>query len=226
MILALGPFLKVGNKLVTIGTNYVPLPYYLLQRLPFYDWGRTPGRVIGITMLALAVLASYGTSSLLSRIRSNYRSVATMIITGMILVDSLFVWPWPLGDAEVPAFYKSIAADKEDYAILDLPLWDYQCERYQLYYATIHGHRIVGGSVSRRPPEAEAAMYAVEQLVQPHVSRKLAEDLGDLNIHYVILHQLCLDDEELAIRTRTLKRQLGSPVYDDDWIRVFEVLVK
>jgi hypothetical protein len=97
-------------------------------------------------MLALAVLTACGAAFLLTRVKPALRSVLALGLMALVLIDGLFVWPWPMGDAQVPAFYERIAAEPDDYAILDVPLWDYPCERYQLYYAAVHGHRIVGGT--------------------------------------------------------------------------------
>jgi hypothetical protein len=218
MILSLGPFLKVGGRVTSI-----PLPYCLLQRLPFYDWGRTPGRTIGFAAMALAVLSACGAAILLARIRPIFRSAAALGLMALVLVDTLFVWPWPMGDAPVPGFYEQLASESEDYAVLDLPLWEYRCERYQLYYATVHNHRIVGGSVTRRSPEAEAAMRDVEQLVTPGSSEAAADALAELGIRYVVLHKLCLDGAALDEQSAFLTECLGSAVYDDEWIRAYEV---
>jgi hypothetical protein len=141
----------------------------------------------------------------------------------LILIDCLFVWPWPMGDARVPGFYEQIAGEAEDYAILDLPLWEYRCERYQLYYAAVHGHRIVGGSVTRRPPEAEAAMREVEGLAKPGSPEAPADALAELGIRYVVLHKLCTGDDVLEEQSAFLSQHLGGATYDDGWIRVFEV---
>ncbi|MEA3375247.1 MAG: hypothetical protein U9R72_03485 [Chloroflexota bacterium] len=227
MILALGLLLKVGGKLVSLHVeehvSYIPMPYYVLHSLPFYDWGRTPGRIIEMTMLALAVLAAGGAATLLGHVKSNYRSAAALGMIVVVLIDGLFIWPWPLGDAQVPEFYSQIAAEPQNYAILDLPLWEYRCERYQLYYATIHERPIVGGLVTRRSAEAEETIREVEQLVQPKERVSAAEPLAELGIRYVILHKLSLEDADLQEMTGHLTAQLGPPRYDDRWIRAFEV---
>jgi hypothetical protein len=227
IVLALGPVLKAGGEPVefTLGGRawFVPLPYSLLQRLPFYDWGRTPGRTIGVAMLAIAVLAACGTKIILRRFVGGGRALAAWIILVSVLVDSLFIWPWPMGDAEVPSFYHELAADEEDYAILDLPLWEYRCERYQIYYATIHNHPIVGGIITRRSPEAEQSMRDVEALVQPGSASAPADSLKDLGIRYVVLHKLCLDQEDFDLQTAYLQSEKLSVVYDDKWVRVFLV---
>jgi hypothetical protein len=227
VILALGPLLKVGGKLVSIHVEeyvgYIPMPYYLLHRLPFYDWGRTPGRIIEMTMLAMAVLAAGGLATLLVRCKRSHRSAIALGLIVLVLIDNLFIWPWPMGDARVPEFYHERARETQNYAMLDLPIHQYRCERYQLYYATVHERPIVGGVVTRRSREAEETIREVEQLVQPETSSATAESLADLGIRYVVLHKLCLGEDGLSEKSRFLDSKLGAYVYDDRWIRAFQV---
>ena len=228
LLLALGPALKVNSELVNwqVGqaTGTVPLPYALLQALPFYDWGRTPGRMITLAMMGLAVLTALGADVVLARVRAGgLRALLALGLIGLVVTDHIFTWPWPLGNAQVPAFYEEVAAQPADFAILDLPLWEYRCERYQLYYATVHNHRIVGGSITRRTPEAEDAMRQVERWALPQAGADAASALAKLGIRYVVLHKLCLEEPALTEETAYLTDQLGPPVYDDRWIRAFKV---
>ena len=66
-------------------------------------------------------------------------------------------------------------------------------------------------------------MRGVERLVQPGTATAPAEDLADLGIRYVILHKLCLEEADLDGQTSFLSDRLGDAVYDDRWIRAFEV---
>jgi len=175
-------------------------------------------------MLALAVLTALGAATILARLRAGVLRVPVMLLLTILVVgDQIYTWPWPLGDAEVPAFYDTVAAQPADFAILDLPLWEYRCERYILYYATTHDHRIVGGSMSRRSPEAEAMMRQVEQWALPQADGDSGFELAELGVRYVVLHKLCLEEMAMGEQTAFLTAQLGSPVYDDRWIRAFEV---
>lgn len=177
-----------------------------------------------MTMLALAVLTALGAATILIRLRARVlRAPVLLLLIILVVGDQIYTWPWPLGDAEVPAFYDAVAAEPADFAILDLPLWEYRCERYMLYYATVHGHRIVGGSMSRRSPEAEAMMRQVEQWALPQADGESGLELAELGVRYVVLHKLCLEEPALGEQTAFLTAQLGSPVYDDRWIRAFEV---
>jgi hypothetical protein len=228
--LALGPVLKVGGQILTwqVGgaARQVPLPYAILQGLPFYDWGRTPGRMITLAMLALSLLVALGVDGVLRRVDPvSWHPLLVMVFIAVVIVDHLFVWPWPLGDAQVPEFYEDVAGHSEDFAILDLPLWDYLCERYHMYYATVHGHRIVAGSVTRRSPQAEEAMRRVERLALPVPERDLEapSKLAQENIRYVILHKNCYLETELGGTSDYLSAILGPAIYDDERIRVYLV---
>ena len=131
----------------------IPLPYSILQAVPFVDWGRIPGRIILLAMMSLSVLVALGTDWIIDRINgTSMRLLVVIFITLLALLDHLFIWPWPAGEAIVPEFYCDLAGRDEEVAILDLPLWDYRCERYQLYYATVHNHPIVWGLITRRSP--------------------------------------------------------------------------
>jgi hypothetical protein len=228
LLLALGPVLKVGGRALMwrLGqrSGSVPLPYALLQALPFYDWGRTPGRMFTLASMAWAVLVSLGAATLLTRMRNSMgRMLISLFLIALVLGDQILTWPWPLGDAEAPAFYEQVAAMPEDFAILDLPLWEYRCERYQIYYATLHGHRIVGGLITRRSAEAEIEMRRAEELALPGTGAAGPSSLSDEGIRYVVLHKQCLEEPFLDKESSFLAQHTGPPVYDDRWIRAFEL---
>lgn len=57
-----GPVLKMAGQVITVGgERFVILPYFLLTKVPFLSWGRTPARLHFTAMFALAILAAYGT---------------------------------------------------------------------------------------------------------------------------------------------------------------------
>ena len=90
-----------------------------------------------------------GTDWIINRNRvPKLRLLIVIVIVLLVLFHHLFVWPWPVGEATVPNFYYEIAEQNENYAILDLPLWYYPRERYQLFYATVHNQPIVGGIIT------------------------------------------------------------------------------
>jgi len=164
-LLSLGPLLHINSQttfdLDGLQTT-VPLPYILLHYVPFLNANRVPSRNITMVMLMLAMLVAYGAVWLLGKIPPRRPSTAlATLITGGIAALLLFehlTMPLPLTNAQVPAIYRQIAADKGDYAILSLPIgWrnsfgvlGVENTRTQ-YYQTTHGKRLLGGNTSRNP---------------------------------------------------------------------------
>ena len=163
-----------------------PLPFALLHFIPVINGNRAPNRNSVILMLALAVLAAYAVGWLLSHrghrgnrevdvslgtaaasegkhsTRSSLQnsmfsvlSVATIVI--LILTEHLAA-PLPTTDARVPAVYENIAASRDEFTILQLPLgWRnsfgvFGSEQTNLqYFQTDHGKAMLGGNISRAP---------------------------------------------------------------------------
>jgi hypothetical protein len=191
LVLSLGPVLKIGGLQTSL-----PLPYALLQRLPFYKWGRIPGRANETIMLPLAVLASFGITSLLERFEllrrlrkpsqewlniyrlgsRRSRGALITILSVLILFDYVVAWPFPAMNASVPDFYQRMAQEPRDFAVLDLPQWPIwlrEASNRAMHYQTVHQHRIVGGYVWRLPEGLEGGMKALQELVLPPVTEDM-----------------------------------------------------
>ena len=231
LVLSLGPVLKIGGLQTSL-----PLPYALLQRLPFYKWGRIPGRANETIVLPLAVLASYGIVYLLERLGSRgSRGALVTVLSALILFDYVVAWPFPAMDASVPDFYQRMAQEPRDFAVLDLPQWPIwlrEASNRAMHYQTVHQHKIVGGYVWRLPEGLEGGMKALQELVLPPVTEDMIprpspeEALQALNryyIRYVVLHKGIWAAEEDEEALATLRRLLGKPFYDDQRLAAFLV---
>jgi len=100
-VLSLGPFLKVGGELVRYTIegreSYIVLPYALLTKVPFFEWGRTPGRLSGTMSFALAVLASLGAGDILPRLKEQWARAAFVGgIALLILFEYISFFPFPI----------------------------------------------------------------------------------------------------------------------------------
>jgi len=237
-ILSLGPLLKVGGELVHYviedKITYLLLPYALIKRLPLYEMSRTPARLTEPLMLCLAVLVALG----LARFWQNWqarrgRLALILVALGAIAFEYLTLWPLPLTPAPSPAFYRQIASDGQDYAILDIPLLNRRVLGFSMYYQTIHQHRIVGGYLWRFPTEAMNMMRLIESLVAAPSAADIVPDstevdalglIGRYNIRYVTLHkgELPAPSTEEAYKT-TFQKAWGPAVYTDDRLMVFAV---
>ena len=127
-----------------------------------------------------------------------------------ISLDYLFT-QFPVFAVEVPSIYKTIAQDKSDSVVLEVPLWrvtatggiglELDMERY---YQTIHQHRVVNGFVARAPGWMVAdlekePLYTYLSVIQKtgcssepsseQFSENIQKQLRKLNIGYIIINK-------------------------------------
>lgn len=147
--LALGPFVHV------FGINtYIPTPWTLLRYVPIVGAARMPPRFVIVVMLGVAVLFAMALAAIAQRYPAQRRRIFGAV--GVLCVLELFGGPRPLYSAEVPAVYATIAADRRDVRVLELPfgirdglssLGDFNPANQ--YFQTVHQKPLVGGYLSR-----------------------------------------------------------------------------
>jgi hypothetical protein len=237
-ILACGPFLKVGGqpmRLAIVGREWrILLPYALLLRLPFYEWGRNPSRLVDTAMLACAVLVSYGTATLLARLRALGLKIALLaVIAVLILFEYLIVHPFPVGQTPIPDFYRKVAAEEGYYAILDIPFRGWSASNTNMYYQAVHQHPIVGGFIHRVPAGVRPMMSFFSRLVTPFggtadiLERLSGPDTAAILRHYdiafVVLHKPALTLDELPLWIDLLRSFPAETAFEDEQIVSFRV---
>jgi hypothetical protein len=235
-LLSLGPFLIVGGEpVVYTADGYrgrVVLPYALIRQLPFFDWGRTPGRINAVGMLGLGVLAAHGVANLLpllgaSRWRARLFSLATV---ALIAFEFLPIWPFPTGDAKIPQVIQHIADLPGDGALLHLPMSRRSVNHRALYFQTAADRPIIGGEVLRMMPATLPWWLTIEGLVKaddtpdvvprPDMAQRRAW-LHHFNVDWVLLHRLEQFDE---IRYRPfIEEVLGLAAMEDETLAAFSV---
>ncbi|MFO7634153.1 MAG: interleukin-like EMT inducer domain-containing protein, partial [Caldilinea sp.] len=167
-VLTLGPLLQINGRyrfdLDGLETTF-PLPFALLHFIPIIKANRAPNRNSVLLMLGIAVLVGYGLYWLLDRMRQGkltmnmewLRPALVALLTIAILFEHLAL-PLPLSDARVPAVYAEIAAEPDEFSVMQLPLgWRdsfgvFGPEKTLLqYYQSAHGKPMLGGNISRAP---------------------------------------------------------------------------
>ena len=108
--LALGPFVAIAQQL-----TYVPTPWALLRYLPIAGAARTPTRMTILVMLGISMLLAMAVQHLRSRSRHPHVLAAGI---GALLLFELLPAPRTLHSAEVPAVYRTVAADPRPIRIL------------------------------------------------------------------------------------------------------------
>lgn len=220
-ILALGPLLRLGGQVQQLADGrYIFLPYFLVTKLPFIEWGRTPARLHFTTMFALMILAGYGLRFLLVRWKRPIVQVGTAtLFLALILIDSTFTTNWPLLSTEIPSYMSEIAADPRAVSVLDIPVNNYRGEKYYMLYQTVHQHPIVGGHAYRTPQEI---VDLREEIVTSLVTQGDISSLIQNKIGYVVLHHTIEDEAgTLPLVLSNLNALAGPPDYQDELITVF-----
>ena len=229
-LLSLGPVLQVlGRTEFTAFGVTVPLPYLLLYKLPLLSIMRTPARLTVLVMLALAVLAAYSLTALMSWSANRdaaarrgvpaFMGVVAVVVPLLIMFEYLAV-PFPTVPPgwNVP-IYQRIAQEPGRFAVLELPLRPFSD---YMAYQTIHGKPLVGGYLSRQPPyrlpdENPAVHYLLDTTpvgnpVATQVSGGRGEEsLRAANIKYVIIRWWAFTPEQRAAMQSKLDRLFARP---------------
>jgi hypothetical protein len=123
-----------------------------------------------------------------------------------LLIFEYISIPMFITSVEIPEFYKNISNEKEDYAILELPVGECPDRKYSnftytfyQYYQTIHQKRIIGGYLSRNIPQkvinfTENTTF-IRNLKYPDsplankIEQNISQILKEYNIKYIVLHK-------------------------------------
>ena len=224
-ILALGPVLRVNGEIYP----GIKLPYSWATGLFSAIGLNWPNRFNLALMAALSVLVGIACAEIFGRISARPRKAWLLGLVTLLILGEYLVVPLPTIFAPPQsAFYDQVAADEEEYAIVDLPLTRSDGEIHR-YYQTIHHKPIVGGWDHRVPDGAFDFIAA-----NPLLSQWLADDqsgiplsldgalaqLSQSNVRYFVIHKSQIDSvpESLRALLGTLR-----PVYQDWSILVLPV---
>jgi hypothetical protein len=156
-LLTLGPSLRIAGH-----DTGIPLPFRIMEQLPFFKGNRYPSRYSVMLLASLAPLVATGAAALGRRRGSGPARTgwAVSLLLPLLLFEHLSV-PLPAFDLRVPALYQRVAEMPGDFALLELPLGWRNGARVagkqdilimqQLWYQSAHGKRLLGGNTSRNP---------------------------------------------------------------------------
>jgi hypothetical protein len=230
MLLALGPILRFNGQLYP----GIPMPHRLVEWLPPIKALRTADRFNVVLSLPLAVLVGYGVMHLQMNIKHRLpprrRDRATVasgaVLAGLVLFEFLSI-PFPTTAPLSSPFYRELAQDPGDFAILEVPMGRGYAKAY-MFLQTLHGKQLVEGHVSRTPPQAydyisnhpflgplsEQGDMDTSRCDLSYQLRSLAAD----DIRYIVIHRLDVPEERLAAWRDYLTMR---PAYEDDRLLVY-----
>ncbi|MCL4490173.1 MAG: hypothetical protein M1570_18880 [Chloroflexi bacterium] len=159
LLITLGPELRIDGQAWAVPF----LPFNLLLQIPIVNGNRYPSRWSVMLTLALAILVGYGLQWASEKLKVKGQRWALVLPFAFLLLtctEHLSV-PLPLSDFKIPAVYGTIAQDKGDFSVLEIPLaWRNgfrmtgpldQEMMFEQWYQTEHAHPILGGNTSRNP---------------------------------------------------------------------------
>lgn len=222
LLLSLGPQIRLNGS---------PLHSFSLPwAIPIIALLRHPVRLSILLFFSLAVLVAFGGRWLHGWVASRSKhlaNIAMALAAGLLLFEYL-VFPFPYMRPSYSPFLHQLAGEEGDFAVVDVPMGRRPAKQY-MFYQTIHGHRIVGGCVSRTPDDAYAFVDANPLLgllgagAVPDPTVDVGEQLAALaaaGIRYVIVHKdVPTTDAEAPVWEAP--RGFLSPVYEDDWLIVY-----
>jgi hypothetical protein len=235
-LFALGPHLLVAGN-----DTHVPLPYDLLNRLPFLGAGRVPLRFTLLASLALAVLAGFGLTALWNLLGNRRYRPYLFAALGVLLVVELFGIPRTTIAATIDPFFATIRADGADGAndaVLELP-YDPNVAP-AMYDQTQHQHPIVGAYTSRHypfpwvravPGAAHLTQFGTitlraTDILTPQVRDTALPALDYYGVRYVVVRPLGDEgmDRKIGLTLETIFEAHNiAPIYKDSNMTVYKV---
>lgn len=240
VLMSLGPILHImGKTQFTVFKTTLPLPYIIVYYVvPFVGNGRTLGRFDVIVVLSFAVLAGYGISEIIKRLESRQKRIIFGVVIGSLIVFEFLTIPVVMSFVDEPVFYKQIAQDKDNYALLEIPATtEYGAGTKLAYYQTIHGKPTVGGQVPRFPPDVwnfqQSAPFVRELTYGESKDDILNQNMSDIgtsvlnyyNIRYIVLHEKYMKSDQINYAKDFIQKTLKEEpeIYGEDRLTVYKV---
>lgn len=203
----------------------IPLPYYFLLKIPFFNISRNANRWIILGYLSLSILAAFGLKELLQKFSNKAKIVLFLLILGLIIFEYLFAIPLKYTKMEVPPFYCIIANDNSNYAIFDIPCGGYGAGNEFMYLQTIHHKKLLFATLSRTSKDMYTFLHSTGLFEFCHLNNStlLYKDvLKEHRIKYIILHKEYLKEEEFLSLKYRLIYNFNHP-FEDNKISVYKV---
>ena len=169
LILAMGSHPHVAGRVLPF-----PLPYRILQALPFFTQARCPVRIVVYAYLFLGIIAAFSIRKLCGWFGGRALAKIAFIVFFALTFFDYRPKAFAMSEIALPPCYQVIQADPDkNFGIYELP-WDYA--RYMMHQ-TIHGIPCVQGYMGRRIERT-----LLDKLV-------ISKNPGFIRIHHLLLQQ-------------------------------------
>ncbi|HEX8220369.1 MAG TPA: hypothetical protein VF914_14330 [Chloroflexia bacterium] len=231
LVMSLGPVLKLaGNE------TGVPMPYALLNNVPFIGASRQPLRFLATAGMVLSLLAAYGFAWLAGRAPDKRLRVGVTAGALLLVAWELFSLPRQLVATQEGGDVTFLRANAAPGAVIELPYEEYSA--LSLLHQTAHERPIVGGYTSRHFPypfadaapglaqlvSADPSPLVDEDVLAPPVSQTASQSLDYYDIRYVVVHKADIATGRYGALEEVLGALFGGhdPAYQDDDVAIYE----
>jgi hypothetical protein len=231
--LALGPSLRIAGHDTT-----VPLPYLVLHQIPIINHIRIPMRYGIVVMFALAMLAAMAVHSLRAGVTGFKFQVArlALLLLPVLILCEYAMLPYPLQRIQIPRVYEQIAREPGDFAILEIPTFNWRHAAMTEMYQPIHRKRILRAYTNRIAPGIAEyfgtrgipivvrSLRALEGAQkEPLTDEEMAEDqhvrdavVQFYDLRYAVLHRDLLQPTAARALEAYLREVLGANVIAEE----------
>jgi len=249
-ILSLGPYLKMFGLIF----NELPLPYYfIIKYIPFFNFAKESVRLSIFVALFSSVIFAFSLKYIFSFKNYNDRKNELLVFFALAIIAERTIFPYPIEKIKPSPFYYKISRERENYAILDLPVDSIIQFSFYNYYQTMHGKKIISGKIM--PYAFSESVYSFikndvflsqstcisggNAASEPYAfqnSEAEIEKLRKNNIKYVIIHKNLinyfdnvknLDNREYDCRPLRENIEIlfgnDAPTYEDELIKVYSI---
>ncbi len=231
--------LSLGPVALFLGKNLnIPLPYVLIENLPFFDIIRTIGRFFAYALLALAVLLGITLSSFTKK------NKIILFLFFVILFLEFLSFPYPLQSTSLPLFYEKLKTKKGDFSILEIPAaTNYELASQVLYFQSLHNKNIFSQialeraqlpeiiDAPKRIPLIKQLLFLQEKDLDQNLPNEFGQKPGNIGkdvlsfyqIRYIILHKNFLASNSQKSLAEFLTKKLNLPKsFENDDLVVWE----
>jgi hypothetical protein len=225
ILLSLGPVLRFNGALF----ENVPMLWNLVDWFPLISAVR-PNFFHSALLLPLAVCSAYGFERWLNIVEDKRLIQVTLIvIVSTLLLFEYWNGYFPIMNEPIHPFYKQIAEEDGDFAIIQLPMSRYYSKRY-LYDQTVHGKPILEGATARTPERVYGYIAQNKLLDQWKLLAEVDCNAISAEEMQVAVDQLVVDGFRYVIVHSQPPEELYAsyfevePVYSGDGITAYNLL--
>ncbi len=225
-LLSLGPILRFNGQVY----EAIRLPANYLTWFPPVRAVARPDYFVLALLLPLAVCAAYGFSRILEAL-AEHKITKSGLVLGLSLLLLFEYWngPYPGIPTTVNPFYRQLAGEEDDFALIELPMGRNESKSY-LYYQTVHQKPIVEGLSGRIPADAYQYIAGNALLARwrhsvplncsegvPEAIQAALAQLEASGFRYVIVHH----EEDGAMLDVYADYLTAPPVYQDSELAAY-----